>query len=63
MKRALVHLSDYQSVDELKAAVSSHFSERNAFFKENPRRAGRKIWDVDFFHDTNNLRSGNYREW
>jgi len=63
MKRAVVHLSDYQSVDELKAAVSSHFSERNAFFKENPRRAGRKIWDVDFFHDTNNLRSGNYREW
>ena len=63
MKRAVVHHSDYQSVDELKAAVSSHFAERNAFFKENPRRAGKKIWDVDFFHDTNNLRSGNYREW
>ena len=63
MKRAAVHHSDYQSVVELKTAVSSHFVERNAFFKENPRRAGTKIWDVDFFHDTNNLRSGNYREW
>jgi transposase len=63
MKRAVVHHSDYQSVVELKAAVSSHFVERNAFFKENPRRAGKKIWDVDFFYDTNNLRSGNYRKW
>jgi hypothetical protein len=43
--------------------VSSHFVERNAFFKENLRRAGKKIWDVDFFHDANNLRSGDYREW
>ena len=63
MKRAVVHHSDYQSVVELKTAVSSHFVERNAFFKENPRRAGKKIWDVDFFHDANNLRSGDYREW
>jgi transposase len=63
MKRAVVHHSDYQSVGELKTAISSHFVERNAFFKENPRRAGKKIWDVDFFQDTSNLRSGNYREW
>jgi transposase len=63
MKRAVVHHSDYQSVAELKAAVSSHFFERNAFFKENPKRAGKKIWDVDFFQDINNLRSGDYREW
>lgn len=63
MMRAVVHHSDYQSVVELKTAVSCHFVDRNAFFKENPRRAGQKIWDVDFFHDTNNLRSGNYREW
>jgi hypothetical protein len=63
MKRAVVHHSDYQSAAELKTAVSSHFAERNAFFKENPRRAGKKIWDVDFFQDSNNLRSGVYREW
>jgi hypothetical protein len=63
MKRAVVHHSDYQSVAELKTAVSSHFVERNAFFKANPKRAGKKIWDVDFFQDTSNLRAGNYREW
>ncbi len=63
MKRAVIHHSDYQSVVELKTAVSSHFAERNAYFKENPRRAGKKIWDVDFFEDSTNLRSGVYREW
>jgi hypothetical protein len=63
MKRAVVHHSDYQSVIELKMAVSAHFVETNAFFKESPKRAGKKIWDVDFFQDSNNLRSGDYREW
>ena len=63
MKRAVVHHSDYQSVIELKTAISTHFVERNEFFKENPKRVGKKIWDVDFFHDLNNLNSGNYREW
>jgi transposase len=63
MKRAVVHHSDYQSVVELKTAVSSHFADRNVYFKENPRRAGKKIWDVDFFGDSTNLRSGVYREW
>ena len=57
------HLNAYQSVVELKTAVSSHFTDRNAYFKENPRRAGKKIWDVDFFEDSTNLRSGVYREW
>ncbi|MBN1569640.1 MAG: IS630 family transposase [Acidobacteria bacterium] len=63
MKKAVVHHSDYQSVIELKTAVSSHFVERNVFFQENPKRAGKRIWDVDFFQDSNNLRSGDYREW
>ena len=63
MKRAVVHHSDYQSEGELKTAIPGHFVERNAFFKQNPKRAGNKIWEVDFFQDANNLRSGNYREW
>jgi transposase len=63
MKRAVIHYSDYQSEEEMKSAISRHFKERNAFFKHNPRRAGKKIWQVDFFEDYNNLRSGNYREW
>jgi hypothetical protein len=63
MKRAVIHGSDYQSEEEMKNAISMHFTERNAFFKQNPRRAGKKIWEIDFFEDHNNLRSGNYREW
>jgi hypothetical protein len=54
MKRAVVHHSDYQSVVELKTAVSSHLAERNVYFKENPRRAGKKIWDVDFWGSRHN---------
>lgn len=63
MKRAVIHYSDYQSEVEMKVAISRHFYERNVYFKENPKRAGKKIWEVDFFQDTNNLRSGDYREW
>lgn len=63
MKRAVVHHSDYQSEDEMKTAISKHFFDRNAYFKENPRRAGKKIWEVDFFTDYENFRSGNYRDW
>lgn len=63
MKRAVVHHSDYRDVPEMKQAISRHFTERNAYFQENPRRVGKKIWEVDFFDDYENIRSGNYREW
>ena len=63
MKRAVIHNSDYQSEEDMKSAISRHFRERNEFFRHNPRRVGKKIWEVDFFEDYNNIRSGNYREW
>jgi len=63
MKRAVIHHSDYQSEDEMKTAISRHFVERNGFFRDNPKRAGQKIWDIDFFQDMESLNSGNYREW
>ena len=63
MKKAVIHNSNYQSPDEMKAAISRHFSERNAFFSENPKRVGKKIWEIDFFQDVENIRAGNYREW
>lgn len=49
MKKAVIDNSDYQSEDEMKAAISRHFEERNEYFKENPKRAGKKIWDKEFF--------------
>jgi hypothetical protein len=63
MKRAVVHSSDYQSEEEMKNAISTHFRERNEFFRQNPKRAGKKIWEIDFFNDPNHIKSGNYREW
>jgi transposase len=63
MKRAVVHHSDYQSEAEMKFAISGHFVDRNAYFKENPKRAGKKIWEIDFFLDYNNMKFGNYREY
>lgn len=63
MKKAVVHHSDYQSEEEMKSAVSGHFVERNVYFKKNPRRAGKKIWEIDFFLDYNNMKFGDYMKW
>ncbi|KAB0676033.1 IS630 family transposase [Aureimonas leprariae] len=47
MARAIVHNSDYGSVDEAKAAIDRYFEKRNAHFREHPQRAGRKIWGLE----------------
>ena len=41
---SVIHNSDYPSVDDAKAAIDRYFAERNAYFKEHPKRAGNKIW-------------------
>jgi hypothetical protein len=41
MKKAVIHHSDYQSTDKMKSAISLHFRDRNAYFTDNPRRAGK----------------------
>ena len=63
MKRAVIHNSDYESEQEMKNAISRHFRERNDYFKLNPKRAGKKIREINFFEERSNLRSGNYRQW
>ena len=63
MKKAVIHHSDYRSAHQMKSAISQHFRERNAHFKNNPTRAGKKIWEIDFFRDPRSLPSGNYREY
>ena len=52
MKKAVVHHSDYRSEQEMKIAISRHFLERNQYFLSNPKRAGKKIWELDFFADS-----------
>jgi transposase len=63
MTRAVVDNSDYPSTAEMKEAISRHLVERNEHFQDNPRRVGKKIWDLDFFRDVEALRAGDYREW
>ena len=59
MARAIIHNSDYESVDAAKAAVDLYFERRNANFKLHPRRAGKRIWGHErepaLFSDANKL--------
>jgi hypothetical protein len=65
MARAVLHNSDYQSVDECKEAIDLHFGERNEAYKKNPRRAGNKIWGRELvescFKPSNNCKDPNWR--
>jgi transposase len=44
LAQSVIHNSNYQSVDEAKAAIDRYVAERNSYFRANPRRAGNKIW-------------------
>ena len=65
MARAIIHNSDYGSVDEGKTAIDAYFAERNQHFKDNPKRAGNKIWGAErtapVFSGTNNCKDPRYR--
>ena len=47
MARAIIHNSDYPSVESAKEAIDVYFSERNAHFSKHPKRAGQKIWRME----------------
>jgi transposase len=65
MAKAIIHNSDYESVEVCKAAIDRYFAERNAFFLANPRRAGRIIWGKEAtpsrFSASNNCKSPRYQ--
>jgi transposase len=65
MAKAVIHNSDYQSVDECKEAIDLYFEERNKAFIENPKRAGKKIWGDEIvkpiFNDSNTCKDPRYR--
>ena len=65
MARAIIHNSDYASVEHAKQAIERHFSERNAHFRKSPRRAGKKIWGLERelpeFSLSNNCKDPRYR--
>ena len=64
MAKAIIHNSDYSSVDACKAAIDRHFEERNQHFRANPKRAGKKIWGKELvppeFSESNNCKDPRY---
>ena len=58
MTRAVIDNSDYCSPEDMKRAISQHFNDRNKHFKDNPRRAGKAIWDIDLFYGFDAFKRG-----
>jgi len=50
MKRAVIFNSDCSSEHGMKSVISRHFRERNEYFNANPKRAGKKIWDKEYYN-------------
>lgn len=65
MARAIIHNSDYESVEGCMKAIDRYFLERNQKFKENPKRAGNKIWGKELvkpkFSESNNCKDPRFR--
>lgn len=64
MAKAIIHNSNYASVEECMAAIDRYFSERNQYFIENPKPAGNKIWGKETtkatFSESNNCKDPRY---
>jgi hypothetical protein len=65
MATAIIHNSDYQSIDHAKSAIDRYFAERNQHFCEHPKRAGRKIWGTELvtaqFREGQNCKNAAWR--
>jgi transposase/ribosomal protein S17 len=65
MARAIIHNSDYPSVEAATNAIDQYFQKRNEHFAAQPSRAGRKIWSLERtsceFSESNNCKDPSYR--
>lgn len=65
MAQAIIHNSDYASVNEAKKAIDRYFKERNQYFQQNPKRAGNKIWGDEIvypqFSEVQNCKNPRWR--
>jgi hypothetical protein len=65
MSRAIIHNSDYPSLDAAQHAIDNYFANRNDSFRRQPKRAGGKIWGaervVTEFSEANNCKDPLYR--
>lgn len=64
MARAVIHNSNYATVEDAKAAIGRYLDDRNRSFTLAPRRAGRSIWGQEqtpaAFAVTNNCKDPRY---
>jgi hypothetical protein len=44
MARAIIHNSDYPSIEAAVDAIDWYIRERNEYFSAHPKKAGQKIW-------------------
>lgn len=67
MAKAIIHNSNYESVEECMNAIDQYFFERNQNFKDKPKRAGNKIWGKELtkakFSESNNCKDPNYMRY
>jgi hypothetical protein len=65
MARAVIHNSNYDSVEHAQAAITTYLEERNKSFAAAPRRAGHSIWgkerSLSSFCEANNCKDARYR--
>ena len=65
MARAVIHNSDYATLEDTKAAIDGYFADRNNEFRKNPRRAGDRIWGKELvpavFSDSQNCKDPSWR--
>jgi len=65
MSRAIIHNSNYASLDDAKEAIDKYFASRNERFRKNPRKAGSWIWGEErtpsAFSVSNNCKDPAYR--
>ncbi len=61
MKKAIICNSDYVTPRDMQEAIARHFEERNQFYRENPKKAGNKIWDKQKF-DFDRLAGGLFKK-
>ena len=65
MARAIIHNSDYPSVDAARTAIDFYFGDRNQHFQTNPKPAGKRIWGHErmppAFSDSNNCKDPRWR--
>jgi len=65
MAKAVLHNSNYPTVDHCKTAIDTYIADRNKHYRQYPQRAGNKIWGKEEvepdFKPSNNCKNRRWR--